>query len=571
MRENNINKRMCVRSLICVLLLILSSLCLSGNSLAAPSLSFSDIDSGPKTGNSDGVGSGAIVTIWGNNLGSTQGTSKVYVGGVEATKIYYWKDADGVLPGGPSDLKTYHKMQEVAFSVPATAPDGATTIKVTVGGVDSNTLSFTVRTGKIYYIKPTGSDTTGTGSWSAPWATLGNVVSGNGKIAPGDIVYTVGVGASSDVNVGATAKLVGTAEKRCALIVYPGTTASLSGTTAAIRNYNNYNTYWTFSKFTITTKYQAFSIFGYTRYVGNKVTGNVPSGYSGWIGGGCAGEADAVKCSGHKIFGNEVYEYGSAAVGHHLYYISNRSGFQADPYEIGWNYHHDNPVYQGIHVYDQEGCGGWTGPIAIHDNVVVNQGGNSINIDLGNCTSFSAAPVFKIYNNVVVTSNDYVSSGYGVPIAAYRINSKHSTFYIYNNTVYGYGAQNSFNVGTINYHNNIMVDTRNIPYSGTNAPTSQSNNLFYSTANASLALPSWATGALNVDPLFVDPAGRDFRLKANSPAVNKGADVVLGVVSTDFFGQALKSGTVSIGALGVDLQGSIISAPKNVSGTVVGQ
>jgi uncharacterized protein (TIGR03437 family) len=570
--RNILNKMECGSFLICVLLLFWFSFSLPGNSLAAPSLNFSDIDSGPKIGNTDGVGSGAIVTLWGNNLGSTQGTSKVYVGGVEANAIYYWKDADGVLPGGPADLKTYHKMQEIAFSIPAGAPDGATTIKVTVGGVDSNTLPFTVRAGKIYYIKSTGSDTSGTGTWSAPWATLGNVVSGNGKIAAGDIVYTVGVGASSDVNVGATAKVIGATDKMCALIVYPGTTVNLSGTTAAIRNFNNYNTHWAFSKFTITTKYQAFSIFGYSRYIGNKVTGNVASGYSGWIGGGCAGEADATKCSGHRIFGNEIYAYTSPAVGHHLYYISNRSGFQADPYEIGWNYHHDNPVYQGIHVYDQEGCGGWTGPIAIHDNVVVNQGGNSINIDLGNCTSFSTPPVFKVYNNIVVTNNDYVSSGYGIPVAAYRFNSKHSTFYIYNNTVYGYGAQNSFSSGTINYHNNILVDTKNIPYSGAYAPTSQSNNIFYSTANSSLALPSWATGALNVDPLFADPVGRNFRLKSNSPAINKGTDVVLSVVSTDFFGQTLKSGSVSIGACGAtDASSSSVSAPKNVSGTVVGQ
>lgn len=578
MRENIdiTKKKFYIKYLISIVLLVLFSVCLPENLLAAPKLHFSDIDSGPKTGNTDGVGSGAIVTVWGYGLGSTQGTSKIYVGGVEASAIYYWKDADGTLPGGPSDLKSYHKMQEIAFAVPAGAPDGATTIKVTVSGVDSNTIPFTVRTGNIFYIKSTGSDSTGKGTWSVPWATLNGVVSGGGKIASGDIVYTVGVGSGSDVNVGSSAQLSGTEERRCALIVYPNTTATLNGVTAAVRNFNSYNKYWTFSKFTITTKYQAFSIFGYSRYIGNKIKGpNVGAGYSGWIGGGCAGEADSVKCSGHKIFGNEVSEYSNATganISHHLYYISNRSGFQADPYEIGWNYHHDNPVYQGIHVYDQEGCGGWSGPIAIHDNVVVNQGGNSINIDLGNCTSFKTPPVFEIYNNIIVTTNDYTSSGYGVPLAAYRINSKDSVFHIYNNTVYGYRVQNSFTVGTINYRNNIMVDTNNVPYSGANSPTSQSNNLFYSTVNSSLALPSWATGALNVDPLFVDPAGKDLRLKSNSLALNKGSDSVLGVVAADFFGQPLKSGAVSIGAFSsIDSVASSITAPKNVSGTVVGQ
>ena len=72
-----------------------------------PALNFSDIDSGPKTGNTDGAGGltssrhGAIVTVWGNYPGSSQGSSKIYVGGVEAAHVYSWKDADGSLPGGP--------------------------------------------------------------------------------------------------------------------------------------------------------------------------------------------------------------------------------------------------------------------------------------------------------------------------------------------------------------------------------------------------------------------------------------------------------------------------------------
>ena len=143
-----------------------------------PALNFSDIDSGPKIGNTDGAGGltssqhGAIVTVWGNYLGSSQGSSKIYVGGVEAAHVYYWKDADGTLPGGPADLKTYHRMQEIAFSVPAGASDGANMIRVNVGGVDSNTLPFTVRNGNIRFIKSGGSNSN-EGTWSGPWGVLG--------------------------------------------------------------------------------------------------------------------------------------------------------------------------------------------------------------------------------------------------------------------------------------------------------------------------------------------------------------------------------------------------------------
>src|SRR3989304_9430405 len=67
---------------------------LAPNAAAAdPVLYFSDITSGPKSGNSDTSGGrsgldGAIVTIWGANLGSTQGSSIVYINGAEAASTY---------------------------------------------------------------------------------------------------------------------------------------------------------------------------------------------------------------------------------------------------------------------------------------------------------------------------------------------------------------------------------------------------------------------------------------------------------------------------------------------------
>ena len=57
---------------------------LAGLAFAEPVLYFSDLTSGPKTGLGDGKGSGAIVTVWGRNLGNSQGTSEVYIGNAEA-------------------------------------------------------------------------------------------------------------------------------------------------------------------------------------------------------------------------------------------------------------------------------------------------------------------------------------------------------------------------------------------------------------------------------------------------------------------------------------------------------
>ncbi len=63
---------------------------------STPVLFFSDLISGPATGNTDtslGQSSGvhgSIVTVWGKNLGSSQGTSKIYCNDVEAPYVYSW-------------------------------------------------------------------------------------------------------------------------------------------------------------------------------------------------------------------------------------------------------------------------------------------------------------------------------------------------------------------------------------------------------------------------------------------------------------------------------------------------
>ena len=117
-----------------------------------PVLFFSDLTSGPKTGNRDTSGGrsgqdGAIVTLWGRNLGSAQGSSKVYANGAEAASYYYWGNATV-----PADLYTYHGMQMISFQISHLAQDGAGQIYVVVNGQPSNSLPFTVRAGNIYFV-----------------------------------------------------------------------------------------------------------------------------------------------------------------------------------------------------------------------------------------------------------------------------------------------------------------------------------------------------------------------------------------------------------------------------------
>ena len=114
-------------------------------STALPVLCFSDLTSGPRTGNSDtSLGQregedGAIVTIWGKNLGTAQADSRVFVNGAEA-RVYAWGNATA-----PADLHVRHHMQIISFQINHLARDGAGEIYAVVNGHQSNPLPFTVR------------------------------------------------------------------------------------------------------------------------------------------------------------------------------------------------------------------------------------------------------------------------------------------------------------------------------------------------------------------------------------------------------------------------------------------
>jgi uncharacterized protein (TIGR03437 family) len=87
------------------------------------------------------------VTVWGRGLGDSQGSSSISIGGVDAP-VYVWKNATGPA----ADMYSKHGMQMISFLVPSGTPSGSQEIQVTVNGVATNSLPFTVRSqGAIYY------------------------------------------------------------------------------------------------------------------------------------------------------------------------------------------------------------------------------------------------------------------------------------------------------------------------------------------------------------------------------------------------------------------------------------
>lgn len=547
-----------------------------------PVLYFSDITSGPKTGLGDGKGSGAIVTIWGANLGSIQGTSKVYVGGVPASYVYYWGNADTTGASGPADLYTYHKMQTISFSVPPTAADGANTISVTVNGAQTNTLPFTVRAGNIYFVKTTGVDSTTAGSWGSPWKTLSYVGGGaGGKVTAGDVIYVAdNVLEPSGLPI---KYMKGTPQTPYSIIAYPGAKVVIQGS-FGIGNHNRSSAYWNFSKLTIKTQGSGIGTLKGMRAVANEITnypGGCATGQSGAISGGNSVNSPEDSTGGVRALGNYIHDFGCDTTSklHHVFYISNRSGFAVESFELGWNYLTDNKAHHGLHVYDEGACGDFTGVMRMHDNVVKNQVGVGVGVSSSGTDPCFTMPV-EIYNNLFINVGLEIPScsGHNDAVNFNKITTR-SHIKLYNNTIYGYGITGNGAAiavqggagtgwdfgGTWEMKNNIIVDTKDVPYVWTSngkAADVSSNNLWYNGGDGNPAAPpSWDAGALTSSPLFADPAKGYFNLQIGSPAMGTGTDTSP-VVTRDFRGLPRGLGkSYSIGAFEY-IKSSLPSAPS---------
>jgi len=532
-----------------------------------PVLFFSDLTSGPRTGNGDTSGGrsgqdGAIVTLWGRNLGSAQGSSKVYANGAEAASYYDWGEATA-----PADLYAYHKMQMISFQVSHLAQDGAGQIYVVVNGRPSNTLTFTVRSGNIYFAMTTGNDDTGNGSWSTPWRTIPKAAS---SLSSGDIAYIGnGVNQTTETDVSAAVNLGtdGTPGNPKALVVYPGATSHVGNTTIerAFWVWNGdtsgYSVHWVIAKFTATTGQVGIPAQTGFRVVGNYVTAPQGDGMDGAI--------DAV---GNDVYllGNELENVGSANCSklYHAIYVKGvrqdnppRAPTESNR-EVAWNYVHDSRSNRAINIYSEQPYSALIQQHRVHDNVIVNQRGDGILL------GYYVTGDNWVYNNLIVRAglgpewSDDASYHTGV-----RINMGHeavtqTAVYLYNNTLYGNGwsgatypdetgsllidpAALAFST-TVYLSNNIIYSTGEPYLAGESAslPAGNHRNCWYGAGSA----PAWDTTAITTNPNFVNPAAFNFQLQENSPCVDVGKNVA-SIVTRDLLGVPRPQGLVfDIGA-----------------------
>lgn len=553
---------------------------------AKPILHFSDLTSGPATGLGDGNGSGAIVTVWGHNLGTSQGDSAIYVGGNESSYVYYWGNSDGASGGGPANLYASHKMQEIVFSVPEMT-NGTKKIKVTVDGNDSNELDFTVNSGHIYFIDPDSPDDPGSGTWASPFKSPSSYItkiSSAGGNEDGDIAYFMDgnytgeyittawranffLGTTHSGISGAENAFVGYPGQNSVYITYfhstsTGTNFHLNASAVGVHGAE----YITIAKLRTVADGPGVIAGSNYRVVGNSMNNLLEYSPAGAVGFGFF-STDSWGSENVKVLGNEITGGTAGTTVDHAIY----PGALTANIDVGWNYTHDDKFGGKVSINrDGAWASGYTMTnILVHDNYfdVVNSsvdGRAVIVFETGEGSSI------YVYNNIVKGPNSVANT--------WTMTALSGNVYYYNNTIYKGGPENSgstmpvfyafaqdlhghnYAPESLTYINNIVEANANTKYyikaivvdgNGTTPSITIQNNLWYGTGAfadnvvCDLGTCTDVDSQDNVDPKFTSSS--DYSLQADSPAIGTGSNLNA-IFTTDFMGE-LRGTTWDIGAV----------------------
>lgn len=559
-----------------------------------PFLSFSDLISGPDTGIGDGNGSGAIVTVWGFNLGSSQGSSKLVFTDSGFTEydsphIYYWQNADGTLPGGPADLYESHGMQEICFSVPNCAT-GNGTIHVEVDGEDSNDLPFLVRTGNIYHIKSTGNDSTGDGSFNSPYQTLQVVdhPDDGGVLAAGDIFYAHDIDAGTAGTTGIVAGITGEdnngtalhcdTTNQMALVQYPSASRGTLEANWCFRCLNVEG--FVFSKLNIIAADNGDNDDGcldctndgriVANYVGEDPSFPRTAGDSGAIKSGRPLARDP-GIDNVKVIGNHIEDFGNSSttrLQHVTYFKLRENGTEhlTGNIEVRYNYFQNCGAQNGVHFHHSSSSFtlGISGDVYISDNVIVNQLGSGIAI-LFQGTQFSCD--WYIYNNIIINAGGQTGGGDPRWGSGMVFEDDHSgDEYVYNNIIYEWDPddKNPDTNGAIDYDrssnttylfDNIFYTTndKNFIYDDQSGGTLDLDNnawIYVGAGSPSKAVtPSGDTNAVDDETgLVISQSGSQLTLTTATAIANLSPSTA-NTLTRDIYG-ALRGATYNLGAIG---------------------
>lgn len=498
--------------------------------VAPPAVFFTDLTSGPNSGGESVSGfAGAYVTIYGNHFGATQGASTVTLNSANCLRIVSWGTA-------------YLWYQKIVVQLGSSCSTG--NLAVTVGGVASNAVPFTVRSGNVYCVAAGGSDSNN-GKFPSCWATMTKAVH-SGGLAAGDTVYIKNVTANSLDGDNASLDVwsnhgdpQGTAAMPIALIAYPGASATVAqcpSCSFAMRVLAM--SYWTFSGFTVggsSTEIAVNAKYGtdHLSFLASEMT--CPNGQ------GQAACFDTEQVTNTLLYGNNVHNAGlaNATKTYHEVYFSTDSNHTW----AAWNLIHneDAPSHgacRGIQFYSST-LGAGTGldmfDLHVHDNIIHDTRCDGINFGTVNPNAGSV----EAYNNVLYKVGEGPDPTDGTAkyscINVEAFGSPTAPVLIYNNTCLNVGfngggdstTQGTFSLyGPAKLTNNIAYQNNGIPYYTSTSGFACSlitgiSNAFFGNG----AAPGCVTNSLNVDPKFVNISTPDLHLQTGSPMIDAGVAI----------------------------------------------
>ena len=516
--------------------------------VAAPQILYTDIVSGPKTGSPEagpGSGNGTYLSIFGTGFDPVLNNNVVTVGGGAVARNVYV---------GPS--KGRSDIQQLSVQL---GPSNATgPIKVTVGGVDSNTdQTFTV--------------TSGTISVCTTIACI-NGITDQGPGVAGRTVLVRGGTYTSEIYIH---NVTGSPGLPLAILGYPGETANFSitggGSNCVHTFYNGADGtqgHFVVAGINCNMNGAGGSVIGMGvditdfRVVNNETCCMYQD----------AGGSAAISGSGtsFKILGNHVHDNGGSKLYHGLYFDGR--ALTTNDYEIAYNHIRNQTGGRGIQIFSDTGR--LMTNVRIHHNLIHNIHLDGILFGDNNGTGNQA------FNNVVYQVADPAMQGpsadAGVGGGCIRFNSPTLVAQVYNNTFVDCAADNDASNseairfqagGTITLRNNLVasgmvVASGSAPYARIESAMTitSSNNLWFGAGSA----PSFDTSPQTGNPLFVSAGVANFHLAAGSPAIDNGSSTVNALVSTDFGGNVRPQGPLpDIGAF--ESTGITLPTPQNLT------